>query len=79
MLKPISPYGRSKAMVELILADAVDAAKAYELRYVTLRFFNVAGADPPGRVGQSTPKATHLIKLAVQAALGRRNGMEALG
>ena len=76
LLKPISPYGRSKAMVEWILADA---AKVYELRYVILRFFNVAGADPLGRVGQSTPKATHLIKLAVQAALGRRNGMEVFG
>jgi UDP-glucose 4-epimerase len=76
LLKPISPYGRSKAMVEWILADA---ANAYELRYVILRFFNVAGADPLGRVGQSTPKATHLIKLAVQAALGRRNGMEVFG
>ena len=76
LLKPISPYGRSKAMVEWILADA---AKAHDLRYVIMRYFNVAGADPLGRVGQSTPKATHLIKLAVQAALGRRNGMEVFG
>jgi UDP-glucose 4-epimerase len=76
MLEPISPYGRSKAMVEWILADA---AKAYHLRYVILRFFNVAGADPLGRAGQSTPKATHLIKLAVQAALGRRDGLQIFG
>lgn len=75
-LKPISPYGRSKLMVEWMLEDT---AKATPLSYVALRYFNVAGADPKGRSGQSTPNATHLIKVAVQAALGRRKGMEVFG
>ncbi|MFT4097141.1 MAG: UDP-glucose 4-epimerase GalE [Rhodoblastus sp.] len=75
-LKPISPYGRSKLMVEWMLEDT---AKATDLSYVALRYFNVAGADPLGRSGQSTPNATHLIKVAVQAALGRRKGMEVYG
>ncbi len=75
-LKPISPYGRSKLMVEWMLEDT---AKATPLSYIALRYFNVAGADPRGRSGQSTPNATHLIKVAVQAALGRRKGMEVYG
>jgi UDP-glucose 4-epimerase len=75
-LKPISPYGRSKLMVEWMLEDT---AKAFPLTYVALRYFNVAGADPQGRSGQSTPNATHLIKVAVQAALGHRQGMEVFG
>ena len=75
-LKPISPYGRSKLMVEWMLEDT---AKAFPLTYVALRYFNVAGADPLGRSGQSTPNATHLIKVAVQAALGRRDGMDVYG
>jgi UDP-glucose 4-epimerase len=75
-LKPMSPYGRSKLMVEWMLEDT---AKAHDLSYVVLRYFNVAGADPQGRVGQSTPNATHLIKVAVQTALGRRTGMEVFG
>jgi UDP-glucose 4-epimerase len=75
-LKPMSPYGRSKLMVEWMLEDT---AKAHDLGYVVLRYFNVAGADPQGRVGQSTPNATHLIKVAVQTALGRRPGMEVFG
>ncbi len=75
-LKPVSPYGRSKLMVEWMLQDT---AKAHPLRYAILRYFNVAGADPQGRSGQSTPNATHLIKVAVQAALGHRNGMEVFG
>ncbi len=75
-LKPMSPYGRSKLMVEWMLEDT---AKAHGLRYVVLRYFNVAGADPKGRTGQSTPEATHLIKVAVQTALGQRNGMEVFG
>ncbi|GAC1334259.1 MAG: UDP-glucose 4-epimerase GalE [Beijerinckiaceae bacterium] len=75
-LKPMSPYGRSKLMVEWMLADT---SAAHDLHYVVLRYFNVAGADPKGRVGQSTPNATHLIKVAVQAALGRRAGMEVFG
>ena len=75
-LAPVSPYGRSKLMVEWMLADT---AVAHDLRYVVLRYFNVAGADPAGRVGQSTKDATHLIKVAVQTALGRRAGMEVFG
>lgn len=76
VLKPVSPYGRSKLMVEWMLEDT---AKAHAMRYVVLRYFNVAGADPKGRSGQSTPNATHLIKVAVQAALGQRDGMEIFG
>jgi UDP-glucose 4-epimerase len=75
-LKPMSPYGRSKLMVEWMLEDT---AKAHDLSYVVLRYFNVAGADPQGRIGQSTPNATHLIKVAVQTALGRRHGMDVYG
>ncbi len=75
-LRPINPYGRSKLMVEWMLADTL---KAHDLRAVVLRYFNVAGADPGGRLGQSTPNATHLIKIAVQAALGHRNGMDVYG
>jgi UDP-glucose 4-epimerase len=65
---PSSPYGRSKLMTEWMLEDA---AHAHDFRYVALRYFNVAGADPKGRSGQSTPRATHLIKRACQVALGR--------
>jgi len=65
---PASPYGRSKLMTEWMLEDA---AQAHDFRYVALRYFNVAGADPEGRSGQSTPRATHLIKRACQVALGR--------
>ena len=75
-LAPVSPYGRSKLMVEWMLEDA---SKAHDFRHVVLRYFNVAGADPRGRAGQSTRDATHLIKVAVQAALGRRTGMEVFG
>ncbi len=75
-LKPVSPYGRSKLMVEWMLEDT---AHAHDLNYVVLRYFNVAGADPKGRTGQSFPNATHLIKVAVQAALGIRPGMEVFG
>jgi UDP-glucose 4-epimerase len=73
---PINPYGRSKLMVEWMLEDA---ARAHDLSYVALRYFNVAGADPKGRLGQSTPNATHLIKVAVQAALGMRPGLDIFG
>ena len=73
---PISPYGTSKRMSELMLADA---AHAHGLGYVVLRYFNVAGADPAGRSGQSTPNATHLIKVACEAALGLRAGIEVFG
>jgi UDP-glucose 4-epimerase len=75
-LKPVSPYGRSKLMVEWMLEDT---AKAHDLSYVVLRYFNVAGADPKGRSGQSTPNATHLIKVAVQTALGRREKIQVFG
>lgn len=67
--RPINPYGRSKLMTEWMLGDI---ASAHDFRYVALRYFNVAGADPGGRTGQSTPAATHLIKVACQAALGMR-------
>jgi len=73
---PISPYGRSKLMVEWMLEDT---ARAYDLRYVALRYFNVAGADPKGRLGQSSKQATHLIKIAAQTALGRRASMTVYG
>jgi UDP-glucose 4-epimerase len=76
VLAPISPYGRSKLMVEWMLEDA---SRAYDFRYVALRYFNVAGADPKGRLGQSTPNATHLIKRAVQTALGVHAKMEIFG
>ncbi len=66
---PISPYGWSKFVVERILDDA---ANAYDLNYVTLRYFNVAGADPKGRTGETNPHATHLVKKACQTALGQR-------
>ncbi|MGJ0509542.1 MAG: UDP-glucose 4-epimerase GalE [Methylocystis sp.] len=75
-LKPVSPYGRSKLMVEWMLEDA---ARAYDFAYVALRYFNVAGADPKGRSGQSTPQATHLIKVAAQAALGKRDRLQVFG
>ncbi|MEG6507544.1 UDP-glucose 4-epimerase GalE [Methyloligella sp. 2.7D] len=75
-LAPISPYGSSKLMTETMLKDT---SFAHDLRYVALRYFNVAGADPAKRAGQSTPNATHLIKVAVQAALGMRHGMEVFG
>jgi UDP-glucose 4-epimerase len=65
---PMSPYARSKLMTEWMLEDV---SRASGLRYVALRYFNVAGADPKGRTGQSTPRATHLIKRACQVALGR--------
>ncbi|MGE0232125.1 MAG: UDP-glucose 4-epimerase GalE [Flavobacteriaceae bacterium] len=74
--RPISPYGTSKLMTEMMLADA---AFAHELTYVALRYFNVAGADPEGRTGQSTPQATHLIKVACQAALGQRPALSLFG
>lgn len=73
---PVSPYGASKYMSELMLKDA---GRAYGLKYAILRYFNVAGADPAGRHGQSTPRATHLIKVAAETALGRRPFMELYG
>jgi UDP-glucose 4-epimerase len=73
---PINPYGSSKLCTEWILRDT---SAATPLRYVALRYFNVAGADPDGRTGQSTEKATHLIKVACQAALGLRPDMQVFG
>ena len=73
---PISPYGTSKLMTEWMLRDA---HVAYGLNYVALRYFNVAGADPRGRSGQSTPRATHLIKVACQTVLGQRASMDVYG
>jgi UDP-glucose 4-epimerase len=76
VLKPESPYGRSKLMTEMMLADT---AAAHDFRYVALRYFNVAGADPKGRTGQSTRGATHLIKVACETALGKRASMSIYG
>jgi len=73
---PMSPYGSSKLMTEIMLADT---ARAHDFNYVALRYFNVAGADPKGRSGQSTPNATHLIKVACETALGKRPYMEVFG
>ncbi len=75
-LQPISPYGSSKLMSEIMLRDT---SVAHELSYVALRYFNVAGADPRGRSGQSTPRATHLIKVACQTALGQRERLDVYG
>jgi UDP-glucose 4-epimerase len=75
-LAPMSPYGWSKRMTEIMLADA---ARAHDLSFVALRYFNVAGADPQGRSGQSTPRATHLVKVACETALGRRSHMQVFG
>lgn len=75
-LNPMSPYGRSKLMTEWMLQDV---AAAHDLTYAALRYFNVAGADPGGRVGQSTANATHLIKVACQTALGQRPYLEVFG
>ncbi len=73
---PINPYGRSKLMTEWMLADA---ARAHDLAFVALRYFNVAGADPKGRAGQSTPNATQLIKVACEATVGLRDGVTVFG
>lgn len=71
-LTPINPYGTSKLMSEWMLRDVT---LAYNMKYVALRYFNVAGADPKARMGQRTPEATHLIKVACQAALGMRESV----
>jgi UDP-glucose 4-epimerase len=73
---PMSPYGSSKLMTEIMLADA---ARAHDLHYCALRYFNVAGADPKGRTGQSTAGATHLIKVACETALGQRSHIDVFG
>ncbi len=74
--RPISPYGASKLMAEIMLRDS---ARAHGLRYMILRYFNVAGADPQLRTGQSTRGATHLIKVAAETALGLRPKLEVYG
>ncbi len=74
--RPINPYGMSKLMTETMLADV---AAAHPINYCALRYFNVAGADPAGRSGQSTAGATHLIKVAVEAATGKRDGVGVFG
>ena len=74
--QPISPYGWSKLMSETMLRDA---GSAHDLRYVILRYFNVAGGDPRGRTGQSSKDATHLIKVGVETALGSRPMLQVFG
>ena len=74
--RPITPYGTSKLMVEWMLRDVAATGR---LRHVALRYFNVAGADPFGRSGQSTPNATHLIKVACEVACGRRRALTIYG
>jgi UDP-glucose 4-epimerase len=73
---PMSPYGSSKLMTEIMLRDS---GFAHGLDYVILRYFNVAGADPQLRTGQSTKGATHLIKVAVETALGKRAKIDVFG
>ncbi|RIA44476.1 UDP-glucose 4-epimerase [Hephaestia caeni] len=74
--RPINPYGMSKLMTEIMLKDT---AAAHPINYCALRYFNVAGADPQGRSGQSTAGATHLIKVAVEAATGKRGHVAVFG
>lgn len=76
LIDPASPYGASKLMTERMIADAVAAGT---LRAGVLRYFNVAGADPAGRTGQSTPNASHLIKVACEAATGQRESVKVFG
>ena len=73
---PINPYGMSKLMTEAMLRDT---AAAHPMNYAALRYFNVAGADPAGRAGQSTAGATHLIKIAAEAATGKRSHVSVFG
>jgi len=74
--RPLSPYGFSKLMSEIMLHDV---ASAHDMKYVVLRYFNVAGADPQGRVGLATVGATHLLKIAVEAATGQRAKIDVFG
>ncbi|MFC0239761.1 UDP-glucose 4-epimerase GalE [Rhodopseudomonas telluris] len=74
--RPLSPYGCSKLMTEIMLHDA---AAAYGVNYVALRYFNVAGADPQARIGLATAGATHLLKIAVEAATGQRTQVDVFG
>ena len=73
---PINPYGMSKLMTEHMLRDV---SAAHDMNFCALRYFNVAGADPAARTGQSTAGATHLIKVAVEAALGKRDSVAVFG
>ncbi len=75
-LSPLTPYGASKLMTEQMLRDV---ARVSDFRFLALRYFNVAGADPQGRTGQSTQNATHLIKVACQAAVGLRDHIDVYG
>ncbi|MFQ5643843.1 MAG: UDP-glucose 4-epimerase GalE [Thiogranum sp.] len=75
-LTPINPYGTSKLMSEMMLRDL---GKATDMRHVILRYFNVAGSDPDGRIGQSTEKATLLIKVAAEVAVGKREQLYVFG
>jgi UDP-glucose 4-epimerase len=74
--RPMSPYGSSKLMTEIMLHDV---ATAHEMNYVVLRYFNVAGADPMARIGLATLGATHLLKIAVEAATGQRAKIDVFG
>src|ERR1700758_2831088 len=74
--RPLSPYGSSKLMTEIMLHDV---ASAHGMSYVVLRYFNVAGADPKGRMGLATVGATHLLKIAVEAATGQRAKIDVFG
>ncbi|MDD4973349.1 MAG: UDP-glucose 4-epimerase GalE [Bacteriovorax sp.] len=73
---PINPYGRSKLMTEWMLEDV---SSVHDFYYVALRYFNVAGASSTGKIGQSTPKATHLLKTAAEVVTGKRQGMSIFG
>jgi len=74
--RPLSPYGSSKLMTEIMLRDT---ASAHAMNYVVLRYFNVAGADPQARIGLATVGATHLLKIAVEAATGQRAKIDVFG
>jgi len=74
--RPLSPYGSSKLMTEIMLHDV---ALAHGMNYVALRYFNVAGADPQARIGLATKGATHLLKIAVEAAIGQRAKIDVFG
>ncbi|TDJ06034.1 MAG: UDP-glucose 4-epimerase GalE [Deltaproteobacteria bacterium] len=76
-VNPINPYGRSKLMVEWMLEDLSNAWN--DFNYITLRYFNVAGADPDGKIGQSSPICTHLIKRAALTALGEIDELQIFG
>lgn len=75
-LLPLNPYGRTKLMMEQVMADYADA---YGLEYAALRYFNAAGADPEGEIGELHEPETHLVPLAIQAAIGRRGALKVFG